>query len=184
MKLGAVNLADGRGGHGGGVELGERFEGGATQFRGQDGAGHIGREGRDLVLEGLQLADVGQGQQVGPGGEQLADLDEGGAHAQEAIAKALGVAALAGFGAAVARQPGLRLEPVLEREGQEQADQREQAPEGAPRVAAAERVDGRGVVGQRRLRNPGGKVRAPDFRRGYGLKRIMFHVGLVDQGSA
>jgi hypothetical protein len=75
-----VDLAQGGGGQRAGFDAGERFGEANAQFVLDDGLDFGKVEGGDVVLEAGEGFDVGDGEEVGAGGEQLADFDEGGSH--------------------------------------------------------------------------------------------------------
>jgi hypothetical protein len=95
VQLGEVHLADGRGGDGLGVELGEQLVDGALQLSADDLLDLLVGKGRDGVLEEAELGDHLGRDHVRADGEQLAELDEGRAELVEHLAH---VAATGGHG--------------------------------------------------------------------------------------
>ena len=77
VQTGVVDLAEGRRSHRVGVEGGEPPLDRNPELLLHDGLHHLERERGTVLLEAGQCLDVGRRKQVGPGGEQLAELDEG-----------------------------------------------------------------------------------------------------------
>jgi hypothetical protein len=74
-----VHLAQRRRGERLGVELGEDPRQPDAELGGDDPLDLVGVERRDVVLQPRQRLDVRRGEEVGPSGHQLAELDVGGA---------------------------------------------------------------------------------------------------------
>ena len=77
VERGPVDLRDRRGGQRFGLDRGEDLGSGSAVLLGQDRLGLGERERLDVVAELGQFGDVRLGQEVGPGAEDLPELDEG-----------------------------------------------------------------------------------------------------------
>ncbi len=88
-EAGAVDLAEGAAGDGGGVEVDEVLRYVTFELVGEDGAHLFPGDGADLGAEFFEFVDEAFGEDVGAGGDDLAEFDEGGAKFLEGDAHAL-----------------------------------------------------------------------------------------------
>jgi hypothetical protein len=95
---GAMHLAQRRRRHRDRLELGEGLGEPDPELRADDGLHVHERKGLDLVLEPGQRFHVGEGKDVRPRGEELAELDERRPHLLEVGREVLGELLLAGSG--------------------------------------------------------------------------------------
>ena len=77
LELGAVDLRDGGGSQGFGVEAGEHGLGLAAEVFAQLGAQAVERYSRGVALQLFKFGDVVGAEQVGATGQNLAQFDEG-----------------------------------------------------------------------------------------------------------
>ena len=96
-EAGEIDLSEGGGGGGLFGELGEDLLGLGLEFFDEDLADGFVGNGGDVVLKFTQLEDEGGGDDIGPHGEELAELDPGGAELLAGEADAFPAAALAGL---------------------------------------------------------------------------------------
>jgi len=87
---GGVDLAERSGGERRSVETGKRLGDAHAQFAHDNLLGLLVRESRDLVLKTFERLHVGGRDQVGPAGEDLADLDVSGPHRFEVVGELVG----------------------------------------------------------------------------------------------
>jgi hypothetical protein len=85
-----VHLRDGGGGHGLVREFGEDLVDGSAQLPLDDRVGLLVGERLDVGVQQGELGDERLGEQVDPGGEQLAELHEGGSQPLQRLAQANG----------------------------------------------------------------------------------------------
>src|SRR5712691_6149560 len=84
----AVHLGDRRGRHRGGVDRGEELVGGFAQALLDQLQDQLHRHGRGAILKMAELGDEIRRQDVGPRGEDLPQLDEGGPQLRQGLAEA------------------------------------------------------------------------------------------------
>lgn len=122
MERGAVDLAEAGGGDGLGGNIAIGFPQGAIEFALDDFKGEVGGEGGELVLEFDQLFEEIGMDEVGAGGEGLADFNKGGAELGEDMAKFAGPL---GFVAV------LGVEPMVKEKAEGEATEEDEDGDGA-----------------------------------------------------
>ena len=96
-ESGAVHLGDGGAGHRLGIDEGEELLRGPAQSLFDELEDERDRHGSGAVLQLRQLGDEVRRKDVGPRGEDLAELDEGGPQLRQGVAKSPGGGGARGF---------------------------------------------------------------------------------------
>ncbi len=98
---GFVDLSDGGGGEGLGVNFLKGSGDADAEFLGDDSFDILEWERLDFILEACEGLDVGGGDELGARGEELAELDVGGSEFFEVVGKLIGVGFFLGGGLGV-----------------------------------------------------------------------------------